>query len=136
MSHTAGTPRAPYSLDPLAFPFPALAAMSGRAPLGGPREVALACLLVGRMVADAFEGSASLDAEQRRARAAGARHWLGAASLPGPVRAALVRLAETTGNDQKGPIQAALDSVIAVTANQLEPSARLELTKLAQAIAE
>jgi hypothetical protein len=47
-----------------------------------------------------------------------------------------VRLAEATGSDQKGTIPAALDSVITVTANQLEPSARLELAKLAQSIAE
>jgi hypothetical protein len=47
-----------------------------------------------------------------------------------------VRLAEAAGSDQRGTIPAALDSVITVTANQLEPTARLELTKLAQAIAE
>jgi hypothetical protein len=131
-----GAPRAPYSLEPVGFPFPALAAASGRAPLGGPREIALACLMVGRLVSDACDRGAPMSVEQRRARAAGARHWLGAATLPAPVRAALVRLAEATGSDQGGMIPASLDSVITVTANQLEQPARLELVKLAQAIAE
>ena len=110
--------------------------MSGRAALGGPREIALSCLVVVRLVADACDRSGPLSVEQRRARAAGARHWLGAATLQGPVRAALVRLAEATANDPRPAMQATLDSVIAVTANQLEPTARLELSKLAQAIAE
>jgi hypothetical protein len=136
VSNVTGAPRAPYSLEPVGFPFPGLAAMSGRAALGGPREIALASLLVARLVADACERPNPLTPEQRHARAAGARHWLGAATLPGPVRAALVRLAEATAGDARAPLNQALDSVIAVTANQLEPTARLDLSKLAQAIAE
>ncbi|HEX7937558.1 MAG TPA: hypothetical protein VF483_01130 [Gemmatimonadaceae bacterium] len=136
MSQLSSAPRAPYALEPVVFPFPALAAMAGRAPMGGPRELALACLLTARLVADACHPSITLPVEQRRARAAGARHWLGAATLPAPVRTALVRLAEATGGGLRGPVCAAFDSVIAVTANQLDVTARLELTKLAQAIAE
>ena len=136
MSQLNSAPRAPFALEPVSFPFPALAAMAGRAPMGGPRELALACLLVARLVADACRPGTALPAEQRRARAAGARHWLGAATLPVPVRTALVRLAEATAGDQRGPICATFDSVIAVTANQLDVTARLELARLAQAIAE
>lgn len=110
--------------------------MSGRAPLGGPREVALACLLVARLVVDARDRHLPLSLEHRRSRAAGARQWLGSAALPGPVRAALVRLAEATGSDQAHAVQSALDSVTAVTANHLEPTARLEWSRLAQAVAE
>ena len=110
--------------------------MSGRAPQGGAREVALACLLAARLVADACAHPASLGSEHRRVRAAGARHWLGAAALPAPARQSLIRLTEATAGDQRAAVRAALDSVITVTANQLEPSARLELAELAQAIAE
>src|SRR5262245_59136284 len=81
-------PRAPYALEPIAFPLPALATMAGRASLGGPREVALACFLVGRMVADMTADAAPLTAEQRRQRAQGARHWLGSMAIPAPIRAA------------------------------------------------
>lgn len=132
----AGAPRAPYSLRPVVFSFPALAAMGAQAPLGGPREIALACLLVLRLVADAGRGGVALTPEQRRTRAAHARHWLGAATLAGPMRAALVRLADATVPDQPAGMASALDSVMTVTANHLEPAARLELSKLAQALAE
>lgn len=109
--------------------------MGAHAPLGGPREIALACLLVVRVAVDAGRDGVVLTPEQRRTRAAHIRHWLGAATLPGPVRAALVRLADATVPDQPA-LASALDAVMTVTANNLEPAARLELGKLAQALAE
>lgn len=136
VSLIAGAPRAPYSLEPTAFPFPALAGMSGRAPLGGPRELALACFLVARIVGDATSGGAGLAPEQQRARAHGAKHWLGSASVPGPVRTALARLVDSSDGGDRKAMRAALDSVMTVTANQLDPGARLELGRLAQTIAE
>jgi uncharacterized protein (DUF2267 family) len=118
------------------FPFPALAIMAGRAPLGGPREIVLACFLVARMVSDATQTSAVLSPNQKNTRAQGARHWLGSAAIPTQVRSALSRLAESTGGEDRGAIKAALDSVMTVTANHLDSRARLELGRLAQAIAE
>jgi hypothetical protein len=134
----SGAPRAPYALEPTVFPFPALATMAGRAPLGGPREIALACLLLGRIVRDATTtaGGGALSPEQKSARALGAKHWLGSAAIPTPVRSALARLAESTALGDRKAIKAALDSVMTVTANHLDSAARLELGRLAQAIAE
>ncbi|MGH7679874.1 MAG: hypothetical protein ACRENU_15495 [Gemmatimonadaceae bacterium] len=128
------TPRAPYSLSPTAFPFPALASMAGRAPLGGPREVALACFLVARIVDDG-RIFPSLPPELRLQRVHGIKHWLGAASIPTAIRNALSRLADATAAGDSSAVRTALDSVMTVTANQLDPGARLELTRLAQAIA-
>lgn len=128
-------PRAPYALEPVAFPFPALAALAGRSPMGGPREIALACLLVGRLVHDAHARRA-LSVELRKSRAQGARTWLGSATISAPLRTALTRLAEATVDGDRGALQASLDSVTAITANQLDPAARLELSRLAQAVAE
>lgn len=136
MSLIATAARAPYALRPVAFPLPSLAAMAARAPLGGPREIALACLLAGRLVIDARDPGAPLTTDQRRARAQSAKHWLASATLPAPVRVALGRLAESTGMDQAGPMRAALDAVMTVTANQLDAAARLELGRLAQTLAE
>lgn len=130
-----GAPRAPYALEPTPFPFPNLAAMAGRAGMGGPREIALACLVVARLVGETCALGSVLTPEQRRGRALGAKQWLASAAVPAPVRAALVRLAEATGADDARPVAAALDSVIAVTANQLDQGARLELARLAQAVA-
>ena len=130
---TAG--RAPYSLRPVAFRFAALAGMGARAPLGGPRETALACLLVARMAADALDPAMGLSAEHRRARAQEARQWMGSATLSAPARAALVRLADATAAERLDGMAVALDSVMTITANQLDPAARLDLTKLAQTLA-
>lgn len=135
MSQLAGA-RAPYSLRPLAFPLPALAAMGARAPLGGPRETALACLMVGRLAADLLDSAAPLAPELRKTRAQGARQWLSGTTLPPPVRAALLRLTEATATGRATAVSEALDSVMTVTANQLDSAARLELGKLAQALAE
>ena len=109
--------------------------MGARAPLGGPRETALACLLVARMTADAADPTAALSPEQRRSRAQEARQWLGAATLAAPARAALVRLADATAGEPPDGMAVALDSVMTITANQLDPAARLDLTKLAQMLA-
>jgi hypothetical protein len=128
------TPRAPYSLEPTSFPLPALAASIGRAPLGGPREVALACFLVGRLVRDAAQSADLLTTEQRRSRAQGAKQWLASAALPATIRAALVRLADATVTVDSNAVRGAMESVMTVTANQLDSGARLELGRLAQAV--
>ena len=109
--------------------------MAGQAPLGGPREIALACFLVARMVADVVEG-VPLHDEQRAARVQGARHWLGSAAIPAPVRGALIRLAEAAGSGDRHALKSALDSVIAVTANEFDSGPRLELGRLAQTLAK
>jgi hypothetical protein len=133
VSVIAGAPRAPYALEAIAFPFPALATMSGRAPLGGPREIALACFLVGRMVIDAVRGGI-LTPEEARTRATDASQWLASAAIPTAIRSALAKLAESTAGGDARALAAALDSVMTVTANHLDPGARLELGRLAQAI--
>jgi hypothetical protein len=139
VNSTVSPPRPPYGLEPTTFPFPALASLAGRAPLGGPRELALACLLVARVVRDSCDAADcghALSAEQRQQRAAGVKQWLGSAAVSGPVRGALVKLAEATAGTDRSAIKAGLGTVMAITANQLDPSARLELDRLAQAVAE
>jgi hypothetical protein len=134
-AHT-DAPRAPYSLEPTAFPFPALASLAGRAPLGGQREIVLACLLVARVVVDAADmnGAGLLTMDQRRARAKEVGDWLAATSIPPVIKGALTGLAEGTASADRGYVTSALDSVMMVTANHLDPAARLELEQLAQAI--
>lgn len=110
--------------------------MAGRAPLGGPREIALACFLVGRIVRDAASTHDVISAEQRKARAAGAKQWLVAATMPLPVRSALTRLVDAASAGERGAIKSTLDSVMTVTANHLDSAARLELGRLAQIVVE
>jgi hypothetical protein len=126
-------PRAPYALEPNSFPFPALVALAGRAPLGGQRETALACFVVGRLLAASTVAAAS-DSEGGRERFLGVKHWLGSAALAGPLKLALTRATECVSEGDKAGVKSALDSVMTITANQLDPAARLELARLAQAI--
>jgi hypothetical protein len=130
----ARAPRAPFALEPTPFPFPNLASMAGRAGMGGPREAALACLVVGRLVAETCAAGSILTTDQRRARAQSARQWLAAGALAAGLRAPLGRLADATADADRDAMRDALESVIAVTASQLEQGARLELARLAQAI--
>jgi hypothetical protein len=136
VSNITGVARAPYSLRPVVFPLPALGASAARAALGGPRETALACLLVGRLVAELVEPELALSPELRKSRAQGARQWLSATTLTPPVRTALTRLADACVAEPRGAVSQALESVMTVTANQLDPTARLELGRLSQALAE
>lgn len=133
MPQTAPIPLPPYALEPTTFPFPALAELAGQAPLGGPREAALACFLVARVVGDATSGE-RLAPDQLRSRVQGVKHWLGSVALPAALKTALTRLAESTVSDDREVAKSALDSVIAVTAAQLDSGARLELSRLAQAV--
>jgi hypothetical protein len=131
---TIPTPRAPYSLEPCTFAFPALASLAGRAPLGGPRELALACFLASRILRDSVDAD-DLTAEQLQHRVQGAKHWLGSAAIQAPARSALVRLVEASFTRDRNAILTAFEVVMTVTANQLDQGARLELVRLAQAIA-
>jgi hypothetical protein len=135
MPALVAAPRAPYSLEPTAFAFPSLAAMVGRAALGGPREAAMACLLVGRVVRDAVVLRDQLTPEQLKQRALTAKHWLGAAAIQPQLKTALGRLADATSSGDAAALKVALDGVMTVTANHLDQGARLELGRLAQAIA-
>jgi hypothetical protein len=128
-------PRAPYSLEPTLFSFPALAMLAGRAPLGGPREVALGCFLVGRIVRDCILSHQGFSLEQVEHRAAAAKHWLGSVAIQASVRIALGRLIDACAAHDASAVRSALDGVIAVTANTLDQGARLELGRLSQIIA-
>lgn len=125
----------PFTVDPPLFPFRALAALAGRAPLGGPRESALAVLVVARLVVRAlppFPFTASV----RTARSEAVRGWLTAVPGVSPtLRTALLRLAEATGVDDRNALASALGSVTDITAPLLDRAARSELDRLAQRLA-
>lgn len=120
----------PYALEPLSFRFAALAALAGRAPIGGQREVALATYVVARLAHDAAP-SRLLPIGVRTDRAAAARNWLAAVTLPQAVRPPLVRVIDRSAGESATAVAAAVRSVISVTASYLNPAARFELAKLA-----
>lgn len=125
-------PKPPYGLAPVPFRFAALAALAGRAPLGGQREVALATYLSVRL-ADDVVAERGLSKVTRAERAGHARSWLSTLALPAPIRPALVRLIDASATEPAATGQA-VRGVIAVTAAFLDPAARLELDQLATAL--
>lgn len=122
----------PYGLAPTPFRFAALAALAGRAPLGGRREVALATYLAARLADDVLDEN-GLSASTRADRAGSARSWLSTVALPAPVRQPLARLIDSSAGGAGGASQA-LRAVIAVTADFLDRAARLELEHLAETL--
>jgi hypothetical protein len=124
--------RPPYGLAPTPFRFPALAALAGRAPLGGRREVALATYLAARLADDVLPEN-GLAVAVRAERALTARNWLSTVALPTPIRQPLARLIDASAADAPGAGQA-LRAVIAVTAEFLDRAARLEVEKLAETL--
>ena len=128
----APPPLPPYALATTTFRFRALAALAGRAPLGGPREVALASYLAARLTDDA-RGGDGLAEPGRAERAHAARAWLAGMALPANLRAPFVRLLDATAGE-KPALSAALDGVISLVAEYLDPPARTELGQLAQAL--
>jgi hypothetical protein len=118
-----------YALAEPVFPFPALVAAAGRATLGGPREIALACLMSARL-ASALVGGLHLSAEQKKDRADRARHWVGALSLPVGIRAAALAVVDATGRGDIDAAGAGLDRLLAASATTLDQSSRSELNTL------
>lgn len=123
-------PRQPYALDTPAFAFATIATFAARAPLGGPREIALATFVTAR-IADDVCADRQLPDTARRSRAASAKRWLATLTIAEPTRKAFVDLATATESDA-ATTAAALRRVIEVTAGVLDAASRSELERLAR----
>ena len=122
-----------YALAPISFPFRQLATLAGRAPIGGAREVALACFLAARLAGDRL--AAPLPDVPRATRGTGARGWLSTVTLPTPVRAPLARCLELSVAGSTAELGAAVTVLAAAAALYLDPAARAELEMLAVQLA-
>jgi hypothetical protein len=124
--------RLPYTLDLPVFRFRAIAALAGRAALGGPREAALAIYVGARLAHDTLPERGLLP-EARKKRAEAARGWMSALAVPAGARAALVELFMATAGTPTD-VAPLLRRVTAVTAAHLDAPARLELERLADSL--
>lgn len=123
----------PFAVAEPSFPLRALAIAVSRAPLGGVRETLLATLICTRLAA-AAHGHAALPTPLRVERAAAARHWMGALTLPAPVRGALGQLLDATAKEDAAALGVSLSKVIDVTAPHLDRKARSELDRLVRSL--
>ena len=127
-------PTPPYSLAITSFRFPALAALAGRAPLGGDRELVLGCLMAVRLAAGTTQPHA-LPLAVRAERSAAARAWFSALGVPASARTAFAKLAEVAGGEDPAAIGEALEQVAELCAPVLDVASRLELERLTAAAA-
>ena len=125
---------APIALAEPLFPLRALAVAAARAPLGGARESLMATLVCARLAAAAI-GADALPESLRAKRAAAARHWIGALSLPAALRATLGRMLDASVRGEGPALASALTEATETTAAHLDRKARAELDRLARRLA-
>lgn len=121
---------APYTVPATRFPFPALAALAARAPLGA-REVALGCLMAARL---AFARRLSLDVETHAARAAAARTWFASVALPAALRAPIARFLDAVTRADDAELGGALGAVTAQARRHLDRASIAELEAVVGAL--
>ena len=128
-------PLPPDALAAPVFRFRNLATLAGRAPIGGAREVALACFVAARLVNDCCDPILALDEDARAARCAGAKGWLGTIAIPSPVRTPVAKLAEASANGHPEAMAPLVSALAKAADSFLDPAARSELTALAAQLA-
>jgi hypothetical protein len=124
----------PYALAAPVFPFRHLAGLAGRAPIGGAREVALACFVAARLAADRLVDGSEPHAPARVARSAGAKGWVGTLSLPTNVRGPVQRCMETSAEGSRSAVSRELGALAVAAASYLDPFSRAELETLAASL--
>jgi len=130
--HASNSPPLPFGLEPIGFPFPAIAALAGRLPHGGGREVALAALTCARLATGAV-GLQAIAPADRVVRANSAKIWLASIALPPHTRMPLAKCIEaSTGSP--AAIVTSLRAVVAAATAHLDGAAVEELERLARRI--
>jgi hypothetical protein len=122
----------PYALSSTTFRFAALAALAGRAPIGGQREVALAAYVAARLAEDVM-ADRGLSQPTRVDRAGHAKQWLSTLALPATMRPAFALLVDASAGERAAVARATRDVILA-TAGFLDSAARHELEQLAIAL--
>jgi len=123
-------PFLPYALVTPSFPLRHLSLLAGRAPIGGAREVVLGCFMAARLVAERAPAGTELTDEARHARAAAAKSWLGALTLPAAVRTPIGRCIESSAKGSLAAMAREVAAVRSACASYLDAGSRAELDAL------
>jgi len=120
-----------FALTTPVFRFRALAALSGRASLGGDRETVLACLQLGRLCAGLLSPY-EMNREQLHERTENTKQWLSSLAVPTGIRSTAFGIfGALNGFDRARCAEAFTDLVKAAT-GQLDEASRVELNALIQ----
>ncbi len=117
------------------FRFRALASYAGRASIGGEREVALACLVAGRLAASMLEPF-DFAPPEAKARSASARQWLSSLTLPPTVRTAVAEVPDAVASGNKARAATALSAAIQRVELNLDEASLTELRTLVTELRE
>ena len=123
----------PYALAAPSFRFRHLATLAGRAPIGGAREVALACFVAARLASDCVR-EVGEDHDARAARSAGAKAWLGTLALPAAIRNPVTRCAEMSVEGRAAAVGKEIAALALAAASYLDSQSRAELDALSSAL--
>ena len=126
----------PYALSAPSFRFRHLASLAGRAPIGGAREVALACFVAARLAA---ECTAAMDDDPagragRAGRCAGAKAWLGTLVVPATVRESVAGCAELSVQGSPADVGKEVAGLLLAATSYLDAQSRAELDTLSAAL--
>ncbi len=116
------------------FRFRALAAFAGRASLGGDREVAMACLVAGRL-ASGMLAPYDIPVPDARARSTAAKQWLSALSLPLVIRTSLVHVADAVASGDPSAAGTAIERMLEAVSSNIDEASATELRALAAELA-
>jgi hypothetical protein len=129
-------PQPPYALAVPEFRFRGLAALAGRAPLGGEREVALAVLMAARLAAGMLAPwPPPLPTAVRAKRATAARAWFASLTLQPALRMAILRVVDASAAEDPTALAGALRVLTTAAAPYLDTRAAGELRALSDSIA-
>jgi hypothetical protein len=118
-----------FALATPVFRFRSLAALSGRASLGGDRETLLACLQLGRLCAGILPPY-SLARELTLERTEHTKQWLSSLAVPSGIRStAFGVIGGLTGHD-RARCALAFEDLVKAAVGQLDEASRAELNAL------
>ncbi len=112
------------------FRFRALAAFAGRASIGGDREIAMACLVAGRLAATMLPPF-QISSSDAKTRSAAAKQWMGSLSLPAPVRAPLSQVADAVSAGNPTSVAGAIEKLVVAVTGKIDDASIAELRSLA-----
>jgi hypothetical protein len=97
--------------------------------MGGEREVALACLVAGRLAAGMLQPF-DLTPADSKARSAGAKQWLASLSLPPAFRAAISEVPDAVASGNRGKAASTLSAACQRAEVNLDEASISELRTL------
>lgn len=123
-----------FALTPPVFRFRSLAALAGRASLGGDRETVIACLQLARLCAGLLPPY-RLTREITLERTEHTRQWLASVAVPSGIRSTAFGIfGGLTGHD-RARLALAFEDLVKAAAGQLDEASRVELNALIQELA-